>query len=178
MVGAGGDDDEVLALGVDRDHGQAGRHGGDGSYRAGVDPFGAQGGQQLAAEVVVADAADHADVGAQPGRCDGLVGALPAGREPGRGAEHGRARAGQPGHGHGDVHVQAAEHRHLRSFGHGPNGSACGGGGGRDSAARLGADVHMVDGATCLLLLVQRPIDQVPVRAAPGASAANGANAS
>ena len=46
------------------------------------------------------------------------------------------------------------------------------------AAARLGADVHMVDGATCLLLLVQRPIDQVPVRAAPGASAANGANAS
>ena len=64
------------------------------SYRVGVDPFGAQGGQQLAAEVVVADAADHAHVGAQPGRGDGLVSALAARREAGRGAERGGARAG------------------------------------------------------------------------------------
>src|SRR5580700_1909407 len=76
VVGAGGDDDEVLAGLVDRDHGQPGGDTRHGSYRLSVDPFGAQGGQQLAAEVVAADAADHAYVGAQPSSGDGLVGAL------------------------------------------------------------------------------------------------------
>src|SRR6185312_12899982 len=77
-----------------------------------------QGGQQAAAEVVAADTPRHAHIGAQPGRGHRLVGALPAGREPGRRAEHGRAGFGQPGHGDGDIHVQAAQHGDPRMVSH------------------------------------------------------------
>src|SRR6185437_14027976 len=43
-----------------------------------------------------------------------LVRALAAGREGRRAAEHGRPRLRQRRHGHGNVHVQAAEYRQPR----------------------------------------------------------------
>jgi len=57
-------------------------------------------------------------LGTEPGRRDRLVGPLPTGREPGRRAEHGRAGFGQPGHGDGDIHVQAAQHGDPRTVSH------------------------------------------------------------
>ena len=77
-------------------------------------PSSAQRRQQAAAEVVVADAADHAYPGAEPRHR--LVGALPAGREPGRRAQHGRAGFGQPRDGDRDIHVQAAQHGDPHGF--------------------------------------------------------------
>ena len=55
---------------------------------------------------------------AEPGRGDRLVGALAARREGSRAAEHRRAGRGQPRHGYGDVHVQAAQHGQPRARDH------------------------------------------------------------
>src|SRR6185437_12817607 len=118
VVGAGGDRDDVLAGVVDRDHGYSGRGVLRDADADVADSFVMQGGQQAAAEVVAADTPRHAHIGAQPGRRDRLVGTLPAGREPGRRAEHGRAGFGQPGHGDGDIHVQAAQHGDPRTIFH------------------------------------------------------------
>ena len=118
VVGAGGDRDDVLARVVDRDHGQPGRGVRRDADAVVTDSLITQGGQEAAAEVVAADAARHAHLGAEPGRRHRLVGPLPAGREPGRRAEHGRAGFGQPGHGDGDIHVQAAQDGDLRPVSH------------------------------------------------------------
>src|SRR5207247_10051744 len=83
-----------------------------------ADSFLRQRGEQATAEVVVADAARHAHAGTEPGRRHRLVGTLTAGHEPGRRAEHGRAGFGQPGHGDGDIHVQAAQHGDPRTVSH------------------------------------------------------------
>ena len=78
-VGAGVDDDRGLAVVVDLDH--RGARGGvpDAPDGAEVDPTGAQERQRLPGERVGADGGEQPHAGAEPGRGEGLVGALPAG---------------------------------------------------------------------------------------------------
>ena len=55
------------------------RHVGHGAHTLGVDSLGGERVQQAAAEVVVADAADHAHVGAEPAAATAWLAPLPPG---------------------------------------------------------------------------------------------------
>ena len=78
-IGAGRQHDAVLADVLDEDHGDAGACRRRPLNAAHVDAVGGESVAQRSAESVVADLPDHADLGAEAGAGDGLVGALAAG---------------------------------------------------------------------------------------------------
>ena len=78
VVGALDDEDAVLARGIDEDRRDAARRAGDGADMAGIDAESLEIADGVAAEEIVADAADHQHIGAELRRGDGLVGALAA----------------------------------------------------------------------------------------------------
>ncbi len=100
VVGAGRDHDLVLALGIDRDQGHAGRGRGVRHDPGDIDIVGQQQGHRLLGHAVAPDPADQTDLGAEPPlhqapRRQRLVGALAA-RMPGQGRpRHGFAGARQ-----------------------------------------------------------------------------------
>jgi hypothetical protein len=111
-IGAGDDDDPVRAGRVDADQGDAARSG-DHDHPTHVDPAPTGLVEQEGAQVVLADAADHARARPGPGSGDRLVQPLAAGLTSEGGAVHGLAVAGQALGVSDQISIQAAHHHDL-----------------------------------------------------------------
>ena len=109
-VGSGGDGDAVLPLGVHLDQGDAGGRVRVNTHETSVDPFRAGYGQELVAEGIGADAADHGDFAAQTGSGHSLVCAFAARKSGEHPAQERLARPRDGGHAHHQIHVEAADH--------------------------------------------------------------------
>ena len=120
VVGALDDQDAVVAVGVDEDRGHAVGGAGHGADVPGVDAEVGEVAQGVGAEQVVADAADHHDVGAELGRGGGLVGALAAGADGEVGGGQGFAQTRHAVHGGDQVDHVAADHGNPGTHGTAP----------------------------------------------------------
>jgi len=118
VVGPGGDDDGVLALLVDDDHGHPGGGVRGGDDASAVDALALHADQQPLAEVVLADPPEEHAAGALACDGDGLVGALPAGGGGEARPQHRLARGGHVRGADDQVHVDRPDDEDRWLFAH------------------------------------------------------------